>query len=340
MKRHVLSGLLAAGLVGLIGQAASAQTVLRFDRWVPPTHHFHTQIMQPWADEIAKVTEGRVKVEFTSAALGPPTRQFDLALNGVADITASNHAYTASRFPLTEMVELPFVGDQGEALSVAYWRVYNKMFLSANEHRGVKLITLFVNGPGHLFNNKKAVTALADAKGLKLRVQGGVTNEIAKKLDAVPVAVPATQVYETLSNGVADGAFFTSDAYRSFKLEKLLSHVTKFPGSLYTSSFFVVMNQKKWDELSPQDQKAIDAISGEAFARKAGATWDRNDALGETLMKETGIKEVVAQGELLASMKQALAPLEAEWIEKAKKSGVDGVAALKMLREEFAKLKK
>lgn len=340
VKRILVSGLLAAALAMASWTSASAEVLLRFDRWVPPTHHFHTEIMVPWAEEVEKVTEGRVKVEFTSAALGPPNRQFDLALNGVADVTASNHGYTATRFPLTEMVELPFVGDQAEALSVAWWRVYQKHLSKADEHRGVKLITLFVNGPGHLFNNKRPITALEDVKGLKLRVQGGVTSAIANRLGAVTVAVPATQVYETLSNGVADGAFFASDSYRSFKLEKLLTHVTKFPGSLFTSSFFVVMNQKKWDEISPKDQQAIDAVSGEVFARKAGAVWDRYDAMANKLMEENGIKQVVAEGELLASMKEALAPIEAEWIAKAEKQGVDGAAALKALREEFDRLKK
>src|SRR5690606_4330659 len=111
--------------------------------WVPPTHHFQTEIMEPWAKEVERATSSRVKIEFTSAALGPPNRQFDLALNGVADITTSNHGYTAGRFPLTQMVELPFVGDQAEALSVAYWRVHEKYLAEADEHRGVKLLTVF-----------------------------------------------------------------------------------------------------------------------------------------------------------------------------------------------------
>lgn len=339
--RHVVpTAALSAGILALSLAPATAQIELRFDRWVPPTHHYHAEIMVPWADAVTKATEGRVKITFTSAALGPPNRQFDLALNGVADIAGSNHGYTASRFPMTQMVELPFVGDQAEALSVAYWRVHEKHFAKANEHRGVKLITVYVNGPGHIFNNKRAINALGDAKGLKLRVQGGVTSVIADKLGAVTVAVPATQVYEVLSRGTADGAFFTSDAFRSFKLEKLLGHVTKFPGSLFTSSFFVVMNQKKWEAIPAKDQKAIDALSGEAFARKAGAVWDKYDALGDQAMKTVGTKVVVAQGKFLDEMKALLQPIEAEWIGKAKAAGVDGAAAIAMLRAEFAKLKK
>src|SRR6476620_5593979 len=84
---------------------AQEPVVLRFNRWVPPTHHFHTQIMVPWAERVAKATDGRVKIEFTPASLGAPARQFELALTGVADITAGNQTYTPERFILSRSLE-------------------------------------------------------------------------------------------------------------------------------------------------------------------------------------------------------------------------------------------
>nr|WP_272213514.1 hypothetical protein [Marinicella sp. W31]MDC2879473.1 hypothetical protein [Marinicella sp. W31] len=57
------------------------------------------------------------------------------------------------------------------------------------------------------------------------------------------------------------------------------------PGGLYNTSFFVVMNKDTWAGLSPEDQAAIDSISGEALARLAGQAWDAADAAGFEAMQ-------------------------------------------------------
>ena len=119
--------LLGAGLIAAatFSSLASAQTVLRFSNWLPPTHPITTQILQPWAANIEKATEGRVKVQFLPA-LGRPPAHFDLVRDGVADMALSVHAYTADRFPSAYGVTLPGYADDAESASVAYWRTYEK----------------------------------------------------------------------------------------------------------------------------------------------------------------------------------------------------------------------
>src|SRR5687767_2922606 len=111
MLRKFYAYPILAVLAAALGQAPAhgQDMVLRFNRWVPPTHHTMTRIMEPWARQVGEVTQGRVKIEFTPASLGAPPRQFDLAVEGIADVTFGNEDYTPARFVLTAVAQLPFL---------------------------------------------------------------------------------------------------------------------------------------------------------------------------------------------------------------------------------------
>src|SRR3546814_16014079 len=89
------------------------------------------------------------------------------------------------RFTRTKIVELPFIGNSSEAISVAYWRVHEQYLAAANEHEGIKLLGLFVHGPGAIHNSERENTKISDLEGLKFRVPGGVVSDIANKLGIV-----------------------------------------------------------------------------------------------------------------------------------------------------------
>jgi len=340
MNRLAYSAGAAIAVCGLGISAAQAEDlVLRYNRWIPPSHHIQVRMMEPWAKQVAEATKGRVKIEFTASSLGAPPRQFDLAADGVADLTFGNHDYTPARFTLTQVAQLPFLSDSAEALSVAFWRTQQKFFEQSKEHAGVKLLALFVHGPGQVFTASKPIAKLGDFAGVKLRSAGASTADIAKAFGAVPISAPATQAYELLSNGVADGTFFHSDGLVSFKLEKLMKYQTRFPGGLYNSTFFFVINQAKWDKISPEDQRAIMALSGEAFARMAGKVWDDQDVIAKREMEKVGTQVTSASPELLAEAKTKLKTEETKWIAAASAKKIDAAAALAFLRAEVAAYK-
>ena len=217
-------GLSAASM--LMISVANAKTTLRLSSWIPPKHAIATDMIFPWAKKVEKTSNGRIKVNILKKALGKPPAAFDLAKDGIADITWGVHGYTPGRFVVTQLVELPFLGDDSEALSVAYWRVHQKYLAAANEHSGVKVLGLMAHGPGHIYNSKRAINMPGDLEGLKIRVGGGVVSDVGKALNIVTMLKPATKSYEILSRGVADGIFFPKEAIGSFKLTKVLKYAT------------------------------------------------------------------------------------------------------------------
>ena len=335
MKKLVMLAIAFAMFGTWVAQAA-AETTLRFNQWIPTKHFAVTKGHVPWAEKVAKVTDGRVKIQFTTKSLGAPPRQFDLAVTGVADVVWGVTGYTAGRFVSAEISELPFSGKSGEALSVALWRTHQKFFAKANEYKGVKLLSLHNHSPGQISTNNKEITKLEDLKNVKIRVPNFVTSEILKYYKGVPFRGPAPKSYEFYSKGIIDGSFMTNDGILSFKLAKFAKYFIEVPNGLYNSTFFVAMNQAKWDAISSVDKKAIEGVSGESFARVIGGAWDAVDQKGRELVRSGGTKVTTIQGAELAKLKSNLSFIKNNWLKKVAAKGIDGAGALKYLRAQAA----
>jgi TRAP-type C4-dicarboxylate transport system substrate-binding protein len=337
MKLRLLSAaaVLCAGLVG----TASAQTVnLSFSAWVPPSHMLVRDAMIPWMEEVDKVTQGRVKIKLLPKPAANAINHFDAVHDGLADVAFISHSYTPARFPMTRIGVLPFAGDNAEVASVALWRIYDRHFAKLNEHKGVKLITIYTHGPGVFWNAKRPIRTVEDFAGLKIRVGGGIAADVANALGVNAVFKPAPESYEMLSTGVVDGVMFPGESIVSFKLDKLVKYATAFPGGLYSDSHAVIMNEAAWKKISKADQDAISKISGEAFARATGKAWDKNAAGGFDAFKAGGGQIVPADATLVKGVADKTARFEQEWVKAATDKGLNGAAILAEYREELKKI--
>jgi len=332
MKKALLT-LTAMAAIGF-ASSAFAETKLTISNWLPPTHPLFSEVIVKMAENITEATGGEVTTIILPAPLGPPPAQFDIAANGVADITFGVQGYNAGRFKTTNLAELPFLGDSAEAISVAYWNTYEKMLKNAGEYDNVKVLAVFTHGPGEIFLKKGDVASPDVLKGQKLRVGGGFVHKVATILGAVPVEGPSSKAYELLSQGVADGILFPFESVNAFKLIPELSEAITIPGGLYNTSFFIVMNKAKWESLTPRQQGEIDSVTGEALARLAGQMWDRADAMGLEAMKDK-IAVSAATDEQLAAWREALQPAVDAQIAEVTKSGIDGKAAHALFMSEL-----
>jgi TRAP-type transport system periplasmic protein len=334
-KSWLIAGAIACAM-SLPITGAQAQLVLNANTWVPPSHHMVSEIMMGgFCKDAEQVTQGRVKCNLLPKAVVGPPQTFDAVRDGLADVSFIVPGYTPGRFVLTDSIEFPFQGETSEATSVAYQRVHDKMLAKFDEHKGVKVLTVFTHGPGQIFNTKHAITSLKDLQGMKIRVGGGMVNDVAKVLGTVPMLKPAPESYELLSQGVADGVFFPKEAPVAFKLVPLIKHATYIPGGLFCTSFTLIMNEAKWNQISAADRAAIEKTLGEPAARRAGKAWDAADARGEKAIREANIPVVTADAKFVAEIKQATAGLQQQWSAKAKAKGADPEAILKAIRDEL-----
>ena len=327
-------------IVTLFAGASVAQTVLTASSWVPPSHTL-SMAQKEWCDLLEKNTSGKMKCNILPRSVSAPPGTLDAVKNGLADISFTVHGYTPGRFVYTQMAEFPFLGESSEPISVAFNRVASKYPQFGTEHQGVKVISYFTHGPGIVFNTKRPITKVEDLSGLKFRVGGGMVNEISKSLGMNVTLKPATDSYELLSGGVMDGTLFPAESTESFKIDKIIKHATFFPGGLYNTSFVFMMNQAKYDKLTTDEKKAVDAISGEVAARIYGRGWDRVDRRGIALMQANNVQIVKADAKFVSDVKAKVSALEQNWVRDAEAKGLKGAAkVLTEFRSEIAKASK
>ena len=318
----------AIGICALSAPTAQAETVLRISSWAPPTHFVNSRIWPEWGAMVEKATEGRVKTKIEYKLASPP-KQFGVVRDGIADAAWIFHGYN-TRYVATQAVEMPGLGTSGEAAAVAYWQVHQKYLQKADEHRGVVLIGLHSHGPA-VIHTKKPLKSLADLKGLKIRVAGGVGSLVGRALGVTAVKLPAPKVYESLSSGVADGVFMPMETQKSFRLKEVVPNVTIMPGGLYYGSFGFILNPRLMAKLSKKDQAAIMSVSGAEFA-KLGRHWDIADQVGREDAIKSGTTITVASEAIKADYYARMKPVEDAWVKKTAK-WFDGKAVLAELRE-------
>ncbi len=335
-----MSKLIIIILFFIIPIKSYAETTLRMASWLPPQHPWVLDIMVPWIEKVKVATEGRVRIELLSAPIGPPPAHFNFAVKGIADIAYGVHNYTTGRFSSTQIAELPFLSNSSEVLSVAWQRIYERELLHLDEHKDTHLLGVFTHGPGQLWFNKK-YESLDNIKGLKVRIGGGIAQSSSKALGLVPLQAPVTKAYELLSGGVADGIQLPSESISFFKLDRIIKQGFIFDGGLYNVSMFLVMNKKKWNKLSQDDQKAINSVSGEALAKMAGKAWDKADDKGFDASLKNGIilKKLSEDDKIIVT--QLLTPIIENTLEKiSKQKNIDAKNIYLKLLNEINLLKK
>lgn len=339
MRRVFLAAAAAfAALTMAAAPAARAETVLTYSSWIPWTHPVNKAIYIPWMAAVEKATNGRVKFRRLPKPVASPRAHLDAVRTGQADVAMSVHGYSPRRFAAYLFAELPFLGDTATNTSVALWRTHQKFLAGKGFYKGAKLIGINTHGPGLIHHRKKFILSIADMKGQKMRTGGPIPRKIVAAWGGVPIRQPAPKSYELLSTGVVDGITFPWESLPSFKITKLVPYSTYIPGGLYSSSHYLVMNEAKWKALPAQDKQAIAKLSGEAFARMAGQGWDSVNDNGKKVALAAGNKLKIAPASLVAEVKTLNAQFEIDYINGAKRAGVDGAAILSYFRGEVAKL--
>ncbi len=336
-------GLAAAAALLALSSVAQEVVTLKVHHFWPPGAMPPTRILGPWCDKIAAESNNRMKCQIFPAMQlgGTPAQLFDQAKDGVSDISFTLPGYTAGRFPIMEVFELPFITSTAEAGSKAAWDFYVKY--GQKEFAGVKPLMFAVHDDGYIHTRDKQVKVMADLKGLKMRAPTRMSNKLLASLGASPVAMPLPQVPEAVSKGVIDGFLLPWEVIPSVKLQEMVKyHSETDPArpALYTSVFILAMNQGKYDSL-PADLKAvIDRNSGATLSATAGRIWDESQIAGRKPAVDRGNTFYVIPGAELDHWVKASAGVYEEWTANIDKAGMNGKQMLQDARDLLAKYKK
>jgi len=325
---------LAASLA--LGGPAAAQDKtfeLRLSHWVPPSHPLQ-KALEEWGASIEKASNGTIKSKvFPAQQLGKAVDHYDMARDGIADVTYINPGYQPGRFPIIAAGELPFLMSNAKGGSVALDNWYRKY--AAQEMKDVKFCLAFAHDPGALHSKKKIETP-DQIKGMKIRPAHATMASFVTLLGGTNAHGSAPEAREMLDRGVADAITFPWGSVLLFKLDSAVKFHQEVP--LYATTFAWVMNKAKYNEMSAAQKKVIDDHCSPEWAMKVAAPWADYEAGGRDKLRNaqghTVYKLTDAQVE---QWRKAAEPLAATWAEGAKKAGVDPTATLNALKAELKK---
>ena len=328
-------GLCVVVLVLGVGSAFSQDkhVELKLSHWVPPQHPLHPAL-QAWADDIKKESNGTITaVIFPTEQLGKAFDHYDMARDGIADFTYVNPGYTPGRFPVIAAGELPFLmanGKGGTAALDAWYRQY-----AAKEMKDVHFCLGFVHEPG-TFHARRKLAQPEDVKGLKVRPANATIGNLVTSLGGTNIQASAPGARDMLERGVADAITFPWGSTMLFGIDKVVKYHIDAP--LYVTTFVWVMNKAKYEAMSPAQKKVIDNHCTTEWAEKVAAPWADFEAAGHDKLRTAAGHEVYpltpAQ---LGAWRKAAQPLQDQWADNARKSGVDPDKALTGLKATLVK---
>jgi TRAP-type C4-dicarboxylate transport system substrate-binding protein len=155
-------------------------------------------------------------------------------------------------------------------------------------------------------------------------------------LGGTNVQASAPEARDVLERGVADAITFPWGSTVLFGIDKATKY--HMDSALYVTTFVWVLNQAKYDAMSPAQKTVIDHHCNTAWAEKVAAPWAEFEFAGRAKIKEEPGHDVYQlTSEQLAAWRKAVAPLTAQWAEGAKRAGIDPDKALAALKEDLAK---
>ncbi|MFC7704193.1 TRAP transporter substrate-binding protein [Plastorhodobacter daqingensis] len=326
---HLRRGVTAAALAGamLTGGAAAAET-LRLAHFVAPAHVITGSLIEPLAEGVAADSGGALTIQvYPGGELGAgPQEQYVRALQGVADIVWGLQGYTSSQFPRTMIAEMPGAIPQGMSGHEFLWNGYEAHL--AQEFPGTRPLALWTSEPNVFIMRDREVRRPEDVAGLKIRVSGNISGALVEALGATPVQMPAGEMYNALQTGLIDGIITGASAIADFKLNEVANSYS-VGAPLGNITFYLVMNEARYQGLSDELKAVIDANSGRALSKSAEDGWNaRAEETLEALRADPAKTVVDLSDEEIAAFDAVLSPLTETLVAQVP-GGAEALAAMR-----------
>ncbi|HPC02152.1 MAG TPA: TRAP transporter substrate-binding protein [Syntrophales bacterium] len=324
MKKGMVSILVTAAMIfaALPGTATpasgGAEITLTYANF-PPASTFPCVQMERYAKEVETRTAGKVKIlTFPGGTLLPAKNIFDGVQSGAADIGNFAMSYQPGRFPVSEAVDLPLGFRSAHTASLALYDLI--MEYNPKEFANVKILTLFTCPPAD-FMTSRPVAALADLKGMELRVSG-TGAEVIGRLGGIPVAMPQSETPEAIQKGIVKGMVSSREILKDFNFAAYCPYSTD--ADLFVVSFAVVMNRAKWDALPGDVKEVLDKL-GREQAEWTGAYVDNHveEALAWA-KKESGHETFDLSAADRSEIEKAVRPLVDGYVKRVTEQGLPG----------------
>lgn len=280
----------ATALVLVSALAAQAETVLKWAHVYETSEPFHTESV--WAaEEIAKRTEGRYKVEVYPASQLGKEADINQGLKlGTVDIIISGSSFAARDFKRIGVTYFPYIfRDPSHLLAYTKSDIFKTLAKGYEDATGNHITAVTYYGTRHTTSNKP-IEKCADMAGLKIRVPdvpAYLAMPRACGANTTPIAF--AEVYLALQNGTVEAQenpLTTIEAKKFYEVQKNIVLSGHIVDHLNT-----VVSKTMWGNLSDADKAIFTEVMQEAAARATKIIEERENKLVDTF-KSKGINVV------------------------------------------------
>ena len=336
MRMTCLALFFAAGVTPALAQEKNIE--LKISHWVPASHPLQKSL-EDWGAAVQKASGGTITYKvFPAQQLGKAKDHYDMARDGIADVTYVNPGYTPGVFPIIGAGELPFLMSDATGGSEGLDAWYRKY--AEKEMKDVKFCLAFIHSPSSFHSRTKKIVVPEDIKGMKIRPAHATMADFVTLLGGTNVQTSAPEVRDTIERGVADAVTFPWGSLLLFGIDKVTKYDMDAP--LYVTTFAFVINKNTYNQMSDRQKKAIDDNCNTEAAGRVGEPWGKFEDAGiDKIRAEPGHEIYKLTPDQLAQWKKAAEPLVKTWADgvRARAPGVDPNAALAELKASLAKYK-
>ena len=270
-------------------------------------------------------TKGRVKIEvYPNSQLYKDKEELEaLQLGSVQMLAPSLAKFGPLGVKEFEVFDLPFIfKDQAAFRAITEGPVGAGLFQKL-ESKGIQGLAFWDNG-FHIMSANRPLHAVADFKGLKMRIQSSkVLDAQMRALGAIPQVMAFSELYQALQSGVVDGTEGVPSNFYTQKIYEVQKHITlSNHGHL---AYAVIVNKKFWDGL-PADIRTIleGAVKDATTYANAIAATENAVALDKIKASGKSTLYTLTPAET-AEWKKALMPVHKEMESRVGRTTVDAV---------------
>ena len=296
--------------------SANDTIVWRFPSLESGPGYWASDVIVNFSEAVENKTNGRMKVNtYWGGELGISPRDFPVALKeGAIQAGHASSAYYAKEIEGCAISAMPLVavGSYDEAIQLhqGLKEFINKQLEEKYNARVLWMIPWEFVQP---LTNKK-IENYADLNGMKLRVSGLLTGELIKASNGVPISMPLSEVYTSLSKKVLDGAVSSIQNLNTGSLHEVTKYVYNFYYHSAASIYLVSL-----DALNalPEDIRKIvleEADRVESEGMKAASTGMQD---GLEFAKSKKLEIFNPTEEQLKEMRVIVKPIWDKWYQDA-----------------------
>jgi TRAP-type C4-dicarboxylate transport system substrate-binding protein len=236
--------------------------------------------------------------------------------DGLVEMADINISQQVGVNPLFGVEGVPFLVDYMDELK-EYHAFVRPVFEQLAEENNQKILYM-VPSPAQYLYLQTLVESIDDFRGIPVRGADKNTVDIVSALGMAGVAMPWGELIPALASGRVKGVATSATSGVDGKFWEFLEYI--YPTNHTWGSNMVTINLDVWNELTPEQQAAIEKVS----ARLEPEFWDvsrQGDLDSLKAMTENGMKLVEISPGLQAAMVERAAALQADFVERVPDAG-------------------